>query len=93
MPHARKHLGAVSDHLTLVRRMARSTGTDLTEAMHSGQLSTKDWADMVTNCRGCACTETCRSHLTAQELSDTTTRPPEYCENRATFDRLARQTA
>ena len=38
-------LGDVSDHLHLVRRMARATGTDLTAAMHDGDLSAEDNAD------------------------------------------------
>lgn len=86
-------LGDVSDHLQLVRRMARATGADLAEAMHEGELTNADWAQIVTNCRGCTCVDQCRAQLSALEVSGTQTDAPEYCENRATFDRLARQPA
>ena len=86
-------LGDVSDHLHLVRRMARATGTDLTAAMHDGDFSAEDWALMVTNCRGCACAGACRDRLAAMERNGTYSDAPDYCENRASFDRLARQPA
>lgn len=86
-------LGNVSDHITLVRRMARATGTNLSAAMQDGTLATDDWARMVTNCRGCTCAETCRSRLTTLDLMEMQTSAPEYCENRATFDQLVRQRA
>jgi hypothetical protein len=73
--------------------MARATGTDLATAMQDGELSTDDWAQMVTNCRGCSCVQACRDKLATLERTGTLTDAPDYCENRASFDRLARQPA
>ena len=86
-------LGDVSTHLNLVRRMALATGTDLAEAMLEGDLSSADWAQMVTNCRGCACPEACKERLSAIEAGDAAAETPDYCANRATFDRLDRHSA
>lgn len=86
-------LGAISEHLTLVRRMAQATGTDLAGALQDGGLTSADWADMVTNCRGCACADSCRAHLSMTEITGRPTAAPDYCENRATFARLGGQPA
>ena len=93
MPQTRTPLGDVSEHLTLVRRMARATGVDLAAAMHDGDIDNQDWTQMVTNCRGCTCVDGCRATLEALEISDETSPAPDYCENRVTFDFLARQPA
>ena len=86
-------LGNISDHLHLVRRMSRVTGADLSEAMHEGLIDHAGWAAAITNCRGCACVGSCRDWLATQELEQHRAPAPDYCENRATFDRLARQPA
>lgn len=86
-------LGDIRDHLHLVRRMARATGTDLGNAVHEGTLTSTDWAQVVTNCRGCDCADPCRARLTALEMAGEQTAAPDYCRNRATFDRLARHPA
>ena len=88
-----KLLGDIRDHVTLVNRMARATGTDLGEAMMDGQLDQQDWSQMVTNCRGCACADTCAGWLRAAELEEHTRAAPDYCENRASFDLLAHRPA
>jgi len=69
--------------------MARATGVDLTEAMQDGDITSAAWAQMVTNCRGCTCPGHCSETLAALEVTDQRTDAPSYCENRATFDRLA----
>lgn len=86
-------LGSISRHLNLVRRMGQATGVDLAAAMHEGRIDSADWAGMVTNCRGCQSAETCDHWLDGQALRDGTARTPSYCENSATFARLARESA
>ncbi len=87
-------LGDITHHLWLVRRMARATGADLVAAVHEGQLAADDWSQMITNCRGCACAEQCGAKLADLERSDDgRAQAPLYCENRVTFDRLAKQPA
>ena len=85
-------LGEITKHLWLVRRMARATGTDLTAAAHEGQISPQDWAQMVTNCRGCARAEKCAAQLGQFEGQATPQsapmQAPLFCENRASFDHL-----
>jgi hypothetical protein len=73
--------------------MARATGTDLGAAAHEGQISPQDWAQMVTNCRGCACAEKCATQLANDEAHSAThpatpLQAPQFCENRASFDHL-----
>ncbi|WP_136637177.1 DUF6455 family protein [Pseudooceanicola onchidii] len=86
-------LGPITDHLDLVRRMARATKTDLGAAMQDGTLTSDSWATMVTNCRGCAGPGACSARLSTLELADGVAPAPDYCRNRATFDRLGRQGA
>ncbi|WP_375175467.1 DUF6455 family protein [Pseudooceanicola sp.] len=86
-------LGDVTDHLQLVRRMARASGSDLAEAMLEGQLTSADWSQMVTNCRACISVESCRARLAQLEMTSDRANAPNYCENRASFDRLARHPA
>ena len=86
-------LGKITDHIWLVRRMARATGSDLSTAMQDGEISNQDWSQMVTNCRGCACAGACSGWLDQHELDGTRGDAPTYCENRVTFDRLSRQPA
>ncbi|SEJ47732.1 hypothetical protein SAMN05421762_1384 [Pseudooceanicola nitratireducens] len=86
-------LGHIHTHLNLVRRMGQATGVDLSEAMQAGQVTSPEWAEMVTNCRGCACADSCRGWLDQQSLAGRTDRAPDYCENTATFARLARVAA
>lgn len=83
-------LGDIGEHLTLVRRMARAADVDLVAAMSEGEFANEDWAAMVTNCRACACVDACHGHLASLEMGDRRSAAPEFCENRATFDRLAR---
>jgi hypothetical protein len=86
-------MGDIHTHLQLVRRMGRATGVDLVAAEHDGEITQSDWAEIVTNCRGCACARACDRWLTQQALDGGIARPPEYCENSATFHRLARVAA
>ncbi|MGI3168656.1 DUF6455 family protein [Pseudooceanicola sp. C21-150M6] len=89
-----KVLGDIADHLKLVHRMARATGVDLGEAMMDGQLDQQDWSQMVTNCRGCSCPGACTGWLQQAELQgEDHATAPDYCENRASFDLLARRPA
>ena len=86
-------LGDISEHLDLVRRMARATDVDLTHAMHVGEITNADWSQMVTNCRGCTGADACRDRLAVLERTEQRAHAPDYCENRVTFGRLARQNA
>lgn len=93
MPPATSPLGPISDHLSLVRRMARATGVDLAAALQDGAITSAEWAQMVTNCRGCANAVGCRVRLAALEIADQQDAAPDYCENRAGFDALTRPSA
>ena len=86
-------LGNIRRHLNLVRRMGQATGVDLAAAMHEGRIDSADWSGMVTNCRGCSSAETCDHWLDRQALSGVAAHAPSYCENSATFARLARDAA
>ncbi|WP_407495377.1 DUF6455 family protein [Pseudooceanicola sp. MF1-13] len=85
--------GDIYTHLQLVRRMGQATGVDLVAAQHDGAITQGDWADMVTNCRGCGAAQACDRWLSYQALTGGVAQPPEYCENSATFHRLARVAA
>ncbi|WP_238547951.1 DUF6455 family protein [Meridianimarinicoccus roseus] len=49
-----KPLGDVNTHFWLVQDMARAAGVDLVEEVREGRLTTREWAEMVQTCRGCA---------------------------------------
>ncbi len=48
-----KPMGDVNFHYWLTLGMAKAVGVNLTDALHKGQISRAQYADIVTRCRGC----------------------------------------
>lgn len=80
-----KPLGETKRHFWLAQRMAKLHDVDLVGAVARGDLDQKEWAGMVTRCRGCDWTAGCDRFLDRGEAHDDL---PEGCENRARFARL-----
>ena len=82
-----KKLGDSNRHFWLAQRMAKVTNTDLVQAMEKAELSHKDWAEMVHQCRGCDWVKGCESWLLGQQADDTCldNTAPEPCVNREKF--------
>lgn len=66
------------DHEILVRRMARTLGTDLDEAELRGDLAPESRDAMVLACTGCTSPEACGKWLDSHDSAE---RPPSYCRN------------
>ena len=79
--------GEVGLHLYLTRGMARRFGVNLTEAMHEGLLTRRDFATLITRCRDCEAGAT-HCHATLATASDGTGAVPAWCPNRDTLDAL-----
>lgn len=79
-------LGDPVTHYWRTQRMAQVLGVDLVRARKDRQLSSPDWAQSITRCRGCGNSKTCTRWLDSHEGQ----RPPapSICENRALFARL-----
>lgn len=56
-------LGDPERHFWITRSVARTMGLSLSEEMARGRLSDRDYAQMVTRCRGCARTQDCEEWL------------------------------
>ncbi|WP_348647633.1 DUF6455 family protein [Marivita sp. S6314] len=80
-------LGDPELHFWLTRSVARVMGVSLSEALASERLSAKDYADLVTECRGCALVETCKGWLGGQ--STVVRKAPPGCANSTTLEQLA----
>ena len=81
-----KPLGNTVNHFWKMNRMARVTGVDPAEAYEKGDLSTAEWADMVTRCRGCDWVDGCGRFLDMHVEGDAAV--PEACANYDVFKRL-----
>ena len=81
------HLGDIERHFWLNRSVARAIGVNLSEAMAEGQLSSDDYALMLTQCRAQECFEACQRWLAAQ-TGERPEGPPEYCANADILARL-----
>lgn len=79
-------LGREREHYWRVLRMAKATGTDLVQAMAEGDLTHRDWARVVTRCRGCGWVDGCAHWLDAG--SDEPRPCPDGCRNQKTFEDL-----
>ncbi|PYG26424.1 DUF6455 family protein [Pelagimonas varians] len=73
-------LGPEMEHFWLVQRMAKATGIDLVEAADADVMSQKDWASIVTHCRGCGWAEGCGKWL--NKPKDEVRDLPSKCVNR-----------
>ncbi len=80
-------LGNPSEHLTLTRTVARAMGIDLTVAVGAAALEPSEFANMITQCRGCACVAECQTWLAAQDRF--TSKAPANCPNAPILERLA----
>ncbi len=78
-------LGQIMAHVRLVGRMGKATDTDLNGAYEAGDLSQKEWAEMVQICRGCDWADHCDAWLDSHEKVAC---PPENCLNRSKFEEL-----
>ncbi len=58
-PATKLVLGPENEHFWLVQRMAKATGIDLVKAADVDLMTQKDWADIVTHCRGCNWSDGC----------------------------------
>lgn len=88
-------LGDERAHYWRVQRMARATGLDLAEAQRAGVLPQRDWAGIVSRCRGCLWAEGCDRWLDQRaELDDGAADMdapracPRDCVNRGRFAEL-----
>lgn len=85
-------LGTARDHFWLTLGMARSLGVNLTDALQRGDLGRGDYADLVTQCRGCDAARACVVWMGQQ--TDIAARAPDFCANQAAYgglqDRAAR---
>lgn len=79
-------LGDPSRHFWMTRSVARSLGVSLSEAMAQGDISAKDYADMVTRCRRCHHVECCEKWLGTQALM--AKYAPDFCVNKGVFGSL-----
>ncbi|MDF1872974.1 DUF6455 family protein [Vannielia sp.] len=82
-------LGPEMWHYWLAMGMAKTTRTDLVNAMEQGVLDNSEWADMVDRCRGCAWAECCEGWLHAhmEEGADC----PPTCVNQHRFNALRQE--
>lgn len=81
-------LGDPDLHFWLTRSVARVMGVSFSEAMAKDQLSPKDYADLVNECRGCPRATACQQWLAEQ--ADLTRTAPPGCRNSGVLEGLAR---
>lgn len=74
-----RYLGDPDRAFWLTRSVARAIGVNLSEAMHEGALSARDYAEMVTRCRKCPHAERCTEWLGVHGAG--AERAPEGCAN------------
>jgi len=80
-----KPLGDPNRHIQLVNGMAQALGADLTGAASNSEVSQKQYAGMVTRCRGCSKPDACEARLRS---TDTFTEAPDYCRNADVLSKL-----
>lgn len=80
-----KPLGDERKHYWLATRMADAADVNLVEAFTEGRLSSKDWAGLVSRCRGCQWVEGCERWLDAEHPGADV---PTDCRNGAVFEAL-----
>lgn len=78
-------LGRMMQHVRLVSRMARVTGTDLVGAVERGDMDHEDWAGMVDTCRRCDWAADCPDWLNRHDRAECA---PGTCPNKARFEAL-----
>lgn len=81
-------LGDPALHFWLTRSVGRVMGVSFTEAISRDRLSAKDYAEMVTTCRGCDQVANCQLWLSRQ--TEITKTAPPNCRNKDVLQALAR---
>lgn len=83
-------LGTIREHYWRVVGMASRIGVNLVSAFKDGQLSSREWADMVRTCRGCEWAAKCDKWMDRTEAAPCA---PATCLNRREFEALKRRKA
>lgn len=81
-----KPLGKTLDHYWKVQKMAKATGVDLVEAFDAGDLTSDQWAGVVSRCRQCGWLGGCEAFLDGAEEGQEA--PPRDCVNHKVFEAL-----
>jgi len=79
-------LDRIDRHADLVDRMADTVGVNLVEAAQRGEIAEGTLRSAVFSCIGCTEPLACKDWLDAHP--DGAHETPEYCRNKALFDRL-----
>lgn len=79
-------LGDPARHFWMTRSVARVLGVSFSEAMASGHISQKEYADLVTRCRQCQFVDTCERWLAQQSTRAEVA--PECCMHGDLFETL-----
>ncbi|MDA7429964.1 DUF6455 family protein [Primorskyibacter aestuariivivens] len=74
-------LGPRLSHFWKLQNMLRVTGTDATEAFDQGDLTQKQWAELVETCRGCQWTGGCNRYMERARLAGHQEDAPPQCRN------------
>lgn len=78
------------DRVEQMKRMAERTGTDIGLALSRGQLGGLELRKAALSCASCGSSDQCSAWLSSP--SDEGAKPaPDFCVNRALWDRLAQQ--
>jgi hypothetical protein len=86
----RRPLSPAGQALQCTRAMAQAMSVDLSELLYIGGLSTSEYAEMITRCRGCAQSTACADWLEARKRGEHADLPsPHQCENREVLNRFA----
>lgn len=80
-------LGDPATHFWLTRSVARVMGVSLSQAMANGDLSARDYGEMITTCRTCPHVAQCQAWLGTPR--DGVADAPDHCLNRRVMTRLA----
>ncbi len=75
----------IDRHAELFQRMARTSGTDIGDALLDGRLNAHELPGALLRCTACTSVEECRHWLETHESGE----PPAYCRNRDLLARLA----
>ena len=79
-------LGDPARHFWMTRSVARVMGVSLSDAMAEGHLTTKGYANLVTNCRRCTHVDACEYWLAHQ--AGEAEAAPEGCLHARLFEEL-----
>ena len=81
-----KALGEFNPHFKQLRAVAKRAGVDLGEAMHEGRITAQEYSESINRCRAASCLQACAYWL--EDPAQGQIPVPEFCANRAAFERL-----